>query len=159
MESYYLRLTAGRCSNRYARGSHAPYTRWSSRCIFECWLRSKCIRRVGPYYIGVSKTHTASTSCSIRGGTSKQVIPLVPPRYRTVLVASPQYERHDDRGRPMGPSGKPVSGLSRTGGWTHLVLDTTCLHLVVDDFGTALLRLCFVDVLHQHTFILEDITL
>src|SRR5258708_6216289 len=51
----------------------------------------------------VSKTHTLSASWSIRGGqASKSVIPLVPPRYRTVLAASPQHERHDDRGRPMG---------------------------------------------------------
>ena len=44
-------------------------------------------------------------------------------------------------------------------GFTYLVLDTARFHLVVDDLGTALLRLCLVDVLNQHTFVLEDITL
>jgi len=45
------------------------------------------------------------------------------------------------------------------GAYTHLVLDTTRFHLVVDDLGTALLCLRLVDVLHQHTFVLEHITL
>ena len=42
---------------------------------------------------------------------------------------------------------------------TYLVLDTAGLHLVGEDLGTGLLRLCLVDVLHQDTLVLEDVTL
>jgi hypothetical protein len=42
---------------------------------------------------------------------------------------------------------------------THLILDTARLHLVGKDLCAGLLRLCFMDILHQHTLVLEDITL
>ena len=42
---------------------------------------------------------------------------------------------------------------------THLVLDTAGLHLVSEDLGTVLLSLGFVNVLHKHTLVLEDVTL
>ena len=42
---------------------------------------------------------------------------------------------------------------------TYLVLDTAGLHLVGEDLGTGLLCLCLVDVLHQDTLVLEDVTL
>ena len=77
-----------------------------------------------------------------------------------MLVASPQHEQHDDRGRPVGPKIGQRPGEVEIGkGYTHLVFDTTRLHLVVDDLGTALLCFCLVDILHQHTLVLEDITL
>jgi hypothetical protein len=41
----------------------------------------------------------------------------------------------------------------------YLVLGTASLHLVREDLGTGLLRLRLVDVLHQNTLVLEDITL
>ena len=40
-----------------------------------------------------------------------------------------------------------------------LVLDTTSFHLVTENFRAGLLGLGLVDVFHQHTFILEDVTL
>jgi len=40
-----------------------------------------------------------------------------------------------------------------------LVLDTTSLHLVGKDLGAALLGLGLVDVLHENTLVLENITL
>lgn len=42
---------------------------------------------------------------------------------------------------------------------THLVLDTARLHLVGKDLGAGLLRLRLVDVLHEYTLVLEDVTL
>ena len=42
---------------------------------------------------------------------------------------------------------------------TYLVLDTTSLHLVGEDLGTGLLGLGLVDVLHEDTLVLEDVTL
>jgi hypothetical protein len=42
---------------------------------------------------------------------------------------------------------------------THLILNTARLHLVGKDLCTGLLRLCFMDIFHQHTLVLEDITL
>ena len=42
---------------------------------------------------------------------------------------------------------------------TYLVLDTASLHLVSEDLGTGLLGLGLVDVLHEDTLVLEDITL
>ena len=42
---------------------------------------------------------------------------------------------------------------------THLILDAACLHLVGKDLCTGLLCLCLVDVLHQHTLVLKNITL
>ena len=42
---------------------------------------------------------------------------------------------------------------------TDLVLDTTSLHLVGEDLGTGLLGLGLVDVLHEDTLVLEDVTL
>ena len=42
---------------------------------------------------------------------------------------------------------------------TYLVLDTARLHLVGEDLCTGLLSLGFVDVLHKHALILEDVTL
>src|SRR6266576_6172200 len=42
---------------------------------------------------------------------------------------------------------------------TYLVLDTTGLHLVSQDLCAGLLGLGLVDVLHNHTLILEDVTL
>lgn len=42
---------------------------------------------------------------------------------------------------------------------TDLVLDTASLHLVGEDFGSGLLSLGLVDVLHQNTLVLEDVTL
>lgn len=41
----------------------------------------------------------------------------------------------------------------------YLVLRTTSLHLVVEHLRARLLGLGFVDVLHQHTLVFEDITL
>lgn len=43
--------------------------------------------------------------------------------------------------------------------WTDLVLDTASLHLVGEDLGTGLLGLGLVNVLHEHTLVLEDVTL
>jgi len=42
---------------------------------------------------------------------------------------------------------------------TDLVSDTTCLHLVGKDFCAVLLRLGLVDVLHEYTLVLENVTL
>jgi hypothetical protein len=42
---------------------------------------------------------------------------------------------------------------------TYLVLDTAGLHLVGEDLRAVLLCFGFVDVLHKHTFVLEDVTL
>jgi len=42
---------------------------------------------------------------------------------------------------------------------TYLVLDTTSLHLVWEHLRAWFLSLGFVDVLHQYTLVLEDITL
>ena len=42
---------------------------------------------------------------------------------------------------------------------TDLVLDTTGLHLVGEDFRAVLLSLGFVDVLHEYTLVLENVTL
>ena len=42
---------------------------------------------------------------------------------------------------------------------TDLVLDTASLHLVGEDFGAVLLGLGFVDVLHEYTLVLENVTL
>lgn len=42
---------------------------------------------------------------------------------------------------------------------TNLVLDTAGLHLVGQNLGTVLFGLGLVDVLHQHTLVLEDVTL
>ena len=41
----------------------------------------------------------------------------------------------------------------------YLVLDTAGLHLVGEDLGAGLLGLGLVDVLHQDTLVLEDVTL
>lgn len=41
----------------------------------------------------------------------------------------------------------------------YLVLRTTSLHLVAEHFRARLFGLGFVDVLHQHTFVFEDVTL
>jgi len=41
----------------------------------------------------------------------------------------------------------------------YLVLRTTSLHLVVENFRARLFGLGLVDVLHQHTLVFEDITL
>ena len=42
---------------------------------------------------------------------------------------------------------------------TYLVLDTAGLHLVREDLGAGLLGLSLVDVLHEDTLVLEDVTL
>ena len=42
---------------------------------------------------------------------------------------------------------------------TNLVLDTASLHLVREDLGAGLLGLSLVDVLHEDTLVLEDVTL
>lgn len=42
---------------------------------------------------------------------------------------------------------------------TNLVLDTAGLHLVGQNLSTVLFGLGLVDILHQHTLVLEDITL
>lgn len=42
---------------------------------------------------------------------------------------------------------------------THLVLDTTSLHLVSENLGAVLLGLGLVNEFHQHTLILENVTL
>lgn len=42
---------------------------------------------------------------------------------------------------------------------THLVLDTTCLHLITEDLRACFLSLGLVDKLHQNTLVLEDVTL
>jgi hypothetical protein len=42
---------------------------------------------------------------------------------------------------------------------SSLVLDTTGLHLVCEDFGAVLLGLGLVDVLHEYTLVLENVTL
>ena len=42
---------------------------------------------------------------------------------------------------------------------TYLVLDTAGLHLVREDLGAGLLGLGLVDVLHENTLVLEDVTL
>lgn len=42
---------------------------------------------------------------------------------------------------------------------TDLVLDTTSLHLVREDFCAVLLGFGFVDVFHEHTLVLENVTL
>jgi hypothetical protein len=41
----------------------------------------------------------------------------------------------------------------------YLVLDTAGFHLVGEDLCTVLLRFSFVDVFHEHTLVLEDVTL
>jgi hypothetical protein len=43
--------------------------------------------------------------------------------------------------------------------WSHLVLDTSGFHLVGEYLCTGLLRLCLVDIFHQYTLVLKDITL
>ena len=52
-----------------------------------------------------------------------------------------------------------MSFARKAGRGTDLVLDPACLHLVAEDLGTGLLRLRLVNVLHQDTLILEDVTL
>lgn len=42
---------------------------------------------------------------------------------------------------------------------TNLVLDTAGLHLVAEDFCASLLGFRLVDVFHEHTLVLEDVTL
>lgn len=42
---------------------------------------------------------------------------------------------------------------------TCLVLGAAGLHLVGEDLGPGLLGLCLVNVLHQDTLVLEDVTL
>ena len=42
---------------------------------------------------------------------------------------------------------------------THLVLHTASLHLVGKNLSTSLLGLGLVDVLHENTLVLEDVTL
>ncbi len=42
---------------------------------------------------------------------------------------------------------------------THLILDAACLHLVGEDLCAGLLCLCLMDILHQHTLVLKDVTL
>ena len=42
---------------------------------------------------------------------------------------------------------------------TYLVLNAAGFHLVGEDLGAGLLGLGFMDVLHKHTFVLEDVTL
>ena len=42
---------------------------------------------------------------------------------------------------------------------TDLVLGAARLHLVSEDLGTSLLSLGLVDVLHEDTLVLEDVTL
>jgi hypothetical protein len=44
-------------------------------------------------------------------------------------------------------------------GKTNLVLGATSLHLVAEDLGAVLLCLGLVDVFHENTLVLEDITL
>ena len=41
----------------------------------------------------------------------------------------------------------------------YLVLDTAGLHLVGEDLCTGLLGLGLVDVFHEHTLVLENVTL
>lgn len=42
---------------------------------------------------------------------------------------------------------------------TNLVLDATGLHLVGEDLGTVFLGLSLVNIFHEDTLVLEDITL
>lgn len=42
---------------------------------------------------------------------------------------------------------------------SYLILATTSLHLVSEDFSSGLLSLCLVNVLHKYTLVLENITL
>ncbi len=76
-------------------------------------------------------------------------------RRRGIPGASLQHEPHDVRGRPT----KVRTQGMRYGKETYLVLDTAGLHLVGKDLGTGLLGLGLVDVLHEDTLVLEDITL
>ena len=41
----------------------------------------------------------------------------------------------------------------------HLILDAAGLHLVGQDLCAGLLRLCLMNILHQYTLVLENITL
>lgn len=41
----------------------------------------------------------------------------------------------------------------------HLVLDSPGLHLICEDLCPGLLRLGLVNVLHQNSLVLEDVTL
>ncbi len=41
----------------------------------------------------------------------------------------------------------------------HLILDAAGFHLVRKHLCAGLLRLCLVNIFHQHTLVLEDITL
>ena len=43
--------------------------------------------------------------------------------------------------------------------YTDLVLNAAGLHLVRKDLGTGLLGLRLVDILHEDTLVLEDVTL
>lgn len=43
--------------------------------------------------------------------------------------------------------------------WSHLILDAASFHLVREYLCAGLLRLRLVDILHQYTLVLEDITL
>jgi len=49
-----------------------------------------------------------------------------------------------------------ASGTALTG---SLVLGAAGFHLVGEHFSTGLLSLRLVDILHQHTLVLEDVTL
>ena len=76
-----------------------------------------------------------------------------PPRYPASSLP------HVPRDVPVPPKGDENWGYGRPYGGTHLVFDAAGLHLVREDLGTGLLRLRFVDVLHQDTLVLEDVTL
>jgi len=43
--------------------------------------------------------------------------------------------------------------------WSHLILDAAGFHLVREDLCAGLLRLRLMNILHQYTLVLEDITL
>ena len=54
---------------------------------------------------------------------------------------------------------KPSVAISDYKISTDLVLDTAGLHLVGEDLCTGLLGLGLVNVFHEHTLVLENITL
>ena len=72
-------------------------------------------------------------------------------------ASSPKRAQHDAR--------EPPNRAVRTWKLTkiriaaYLVLDTASLHLVGENLSTGLLGLSLVNVLHENTLVLEDVTL
>lgn len=74
-------------------------------------------------------------------------------------LASPQHGSRDVHEQPVGKMTDKYDTMDIESDDTCLVLDTAGLHLVVEDLGSGLFGLGLVDILHQDTLILEDVSL